>query len=81
MKLRIQKWGNDLALRIPVAYARKVGLKLGDHVQLSLTVDGGISIRTVRWDRNAFAEELASMRDAMPMSESVLEELRHGARY
>ena len=81
MKLRIRKWGGGLALRIPVAYARKLGLKQGDQVQLGLTVDGGISIRTVQWDRNAFAQELASMRDAMPMTRSVMEELRHGARY
>lgn len=81
MKLRIQKWGNGLALRIPMAYARKLGLKQGDRVQVSLTVDGGISIRTMKWDRSAFARELASMRDAMPMTRSVMEELRHGARY
>lgn len=81
MKLRIRKWGNGLALRIPMAYARKFGLKQGDEVRLRLTVDGGISIHTMRWDRKTFAEELAAMRDGMPMTESVLEELRHGARY
>ena len=81
MKLRIRKCGNGLALRIPIAYVRQLGLKQGSQVQVSLTVDGGISIRTVKWDRNAFALELAAIRDAMPMTESVLEELRHGARY
>lgn len=50
-------------------------------MQVKLTVDGGISIRKATRDRIAFAKELASMREAMPMTESVLEELRHGARY
>lgn len=82
MKLRIRKWGSGVVLCIPMAYARKLGLKQGDQVRLRLTVDGGISVRTVQWDRNAFAQELASMRDAMPMTtRSVMEELRHGARY
>jgi antitoxin MazE len=50
-------------------------------VQANLTVDGGISIRATRWDRSAFAHELESTREAMPMTESVMEELRQGARY
>ena len=81
MILQIAKWGNSLVLRIPADYVRHGGLKEGDWVQTSLTVDGGISIRAAKWDRNAFAQELASMRDAMPKTESVTEELRRGARY
>lgn len=81
MNLQIARWGNSLALRIPADYVRHAGLKEGDHVQANLTVDGGISIRGAKWDRNAFAQELASTRESMPMTESVMEELRHGARY
>lgn len=81
MNLQIVKWGNSLALRIPADYARQIGLKEGDQVQANLTVDGGISIRAARWDRNAFAQELASMREAMPMTRPVTEVLRRGARY
>lgn len=81
MNLQIAKWGNSLALRIPADYVRHVGLKEGDQVQANLTVDGGISIRATKWDRNAFAQELESTREAMPMTESVMEELRQGARY
>jgi antitoxin MazE len=53
----------------------------GDQVQASMTVDGGIGIRAAKWDRNAFAQELESMREAMPMTDSVIEELRQGVRY
>ncbi|CAN0622896.1 antitoxin MazE [Burkholderia multivorans] len=81
VNLKIARWGNSLVLRIPADYVRHIGLKAGDHVQANLTVDGGISIRATKWNRNAFAQKLESMREAMPMTESVMEELRHGTRY
>jgi antitoxin MazE len=46
-----------------------------------MTIDGGISIRAAKWDREAFASELRKFREAMPMGESVIEQLRLGARY
>ena len=81
MDLQIAKWGNSLALRIPADYVRSIGIKEGDHVQASITIDGGISIRATKWNRKAFADELQKSREAMPMGESVIEELRRGARY
>ncbi|WP_087047693.1 AbrB/MazE/SpoVT family DNA-binding domain-containing protein [Caballeronia ptereochthonis] len=81
MRLLISKWGNSLAVRIPADYLRHTGLSEGDQVQASLTVDGGICLRPAKWDRRAFAEQLARTRDAMPMTESVMDELRRGARY
>lgn len=81
MNLQIAKWGNSLALRIPADYVRSIGIKEGDHVQANITIDGGISIRAGKWDRTAFACELRKSREAMPMGESVIEELRRGARF
>ena len=81
MTLKIAKWGDGLAILIPATYARQLHLNVGDRVQASLTVDGGICIRRNPWDRRAFARELEAMRAAMPMVESVIGELRRGARY
>ena len=81
MILTIAKWHGSLALRIPADFARQVGLKAGDYVQVKLSVDGGICAHKVGWDRRAFAHELATMREAMPMTQSVTEELRRGARF
>jgi antitoxin MazE len=36
METRIQKWGNSLALRIPQAFAREIGLSQDSSVELSL---------------------------------------------
>ena len=81
MDLQVAKWGNSLALRIPAEIVRQLGLHDGATVEAQLTVDGSLSIRLAKWDRKAFALELAEARSAMPMSESVMEELRSGARY
>jgi antitoxin MazE len=80
MNLQIAKWGNSLALRIPAEYVRRLGVKEGDHVQVELTIDGGLSIRASKWDRSAFARELETTRGTMPLSQPVIDELRRGAR-
>lgn len=81
MDLHVAKWGNSLALRIPADYARRTGIKEGDTLQVSLTIDGGLSIRAGKWDRQAFAQELSDACEKMPMGQSVIEELRRGTRY
>jgi antitoxin MazE len=81
MNLLVAKWGNSLALRLPAEYVRRIGIKEGDQVELSLTIDGGLALRPARWDRGAFSRELDQSRAAMPMTESVMDELRREARY
>ena len=81
MELQVAKWGNSLALRIPSEVVRRLGLREGVTVEAQLTIDGSLSIRPAQWNRKAFALELTQARSAMPMSESVMEELRGGARY
>ncbi len=81
MDLQIAKWGNSLALRIPSDVVRQLGLREGAIVDAQLTIDGSLSIRPAQWSRKAFAHELDAARSAMPMSDSVMEELRSGARY
>jgi antitoxin MazE len=43
MRLRVQKWGNSLALRIPAAFARETGIGSGAEVDLTLE-DGRLVI-------------------------------------
>lgn len=81
MNLQVAKWGNSLAVRIPADYVRRVGIKEGDQMEVSLTVDGGLCIRAAKWDRQAFAGDLEKLRAAMPVGESVMDELRREARY
>jgi len=45
---RISKWGNSLAVRIPLAIAKQAGLGEGDSVSLTLTGDDAIVLRAAR---------------------------------
>ncbi len=47
MKVRIQKWGNSLALRIPKALAEEVHIQKNTQVEISL-VDGYMVVKPVK---------------------------------
>ncbi len=81
MDLQVAKWGNSLALRIPAEVVRQLGLSEGTTVEAQLTIDGALSIRPAHWNRKAFALETAELRSAMPMGQSVMQEVRNAARY
>ena len=81
MNLQVAKWGNSLALRIPADVVRSIGIKEGDSLEACLTMDGGLTIRPASWNRKAFAQELATAREAMPMGQSVMDEVRRGGQY
>jgi antitoxin MazE len=44
----VSKWGNSLAVRIPLAIAKQASLSEGDRVALALASDGGIVLRPAR---------------------------------
>jgi antitoxin MazE len=44
----VSKWGNSLAIRIPLAIAKQASLSEGDCVALALDGDGGIVLRPTR---------------------------------
>jgi antitoxin MazE len=47
MIVRVQRWGNSLALRIPGAFASEMNLKPGSPVELTLA-DGGLVVKRER---------------------------------
>ncbi len=81
MNLQITKWGNSLAVRIPMDYVRQIGVKEGDQLQVHVGTDGALNMRPTKWSRQSFAKELARTNAALPMSPSVMEQLRSQARY
>jgi antitoxin MazE len=44
----VSKWGNSLAVRIPLSIARQASLSEGDGVELAIDSDGGIVLRPTR---------------------------------
>lgn len=81
MELQIGKWGNSLALRLPVALAKQAGLCEGSRVLADVTagrelrvVKAGNAVESV--SRAQLARELVAMHRDWPMGRSVVRWMR-----
>lgn len=63
MLVRVQKWGNSLALRIPAPFARETGLDPGSEVDLALE-DGRLVLTPRRPQRFSLAELVGGISSA-----------------
>jgi antitoxin MazE len=82
MKLQVSKWGNSLAVRLPVEYTRAVGVKDGDSIDAQIDANGGISLSPVRqFDKAAFLAEVRKLRASMPMTSATVARMRRDDRY
>lgn len=82
MRLQVSKWGNSLAVRLPVECTRATGLKDGDSVEASITPTGAITLVPEKmFDKAAFLTRIAKLHASMPMTASVVEAMRQGERY
>lgn len=82
MKLQIAKWGNSLAVRLPVSYIKQAGISEGDSVEASITAAGDMTLHPQKsFDKAAFMAGLNKLQANMPMTEPVVEQLRNEARY
>mgnify|MGYP002141606001 CR=1 FL=1 len=55
MKQSVEKWGNSLAVRLPSAFVKELGLRQGSSVDLSL-VEGGLLLRQEKLTLDALLE-------------------------
>jgi antitoxin MazE len=86
MRLQVAKWGNSLAVRLPVECLRTAGLKEGDEVEAEVTPTGEIRLTPSRpFDKAAFLERLKNLHAEMPMQAEgageFIRRLRDGDRY
>jgi antitoxin MazE len=82
MRLQVSRWGNSLAVRLPVECTRAAGLKEGDSVEASVTPAGAITLEPEKtFDKAGFMARLAKLHASMPMTEPVVERMRREARY
>jgi antitoxin MazE len=45
--MRVSKWGNSLAVRLPKALVEALGLKAGDEIDLTALPGGAVGVRKV----------------------------------
>jgi antitoxin MazE len=82
MKLKVAKWGNGLAIRLPVECTRALGLHAGDRVEANVTPDGLLTLgHEHRFDKAAFLRRLSKLHAAMPMGKPVVARMRRENRY
>jgi len=82
MRLQVSKWGNSLAVRLPVECTRATGLKEGDSVEASITPAGAITLAPERtFDKAAFLTRITKLHASMSMTVPVVETMRKEARY
>lgn len=86
MRLRLAKWGNSLAVRLPVDYLRAAGLKEGDEVEAEVTASGEIRLMpTQAFDKAAFLERLGRLHARLPLQSEdagdLIRRMRDGDRY
>jgi len=74
-EMQVAKWGNSLAVRLPVELVRDLGLKEGDQIDL-LKDDGALMVR-----RQPRAEEilqgLRRFRGRLPAAERLSRDAAH----
>ena len=82
MKLQLAKWGNSLAIRLPVECTRGAGLREGDTVEAEVTPVGEIKLTPApSFDKAAFLKRTRKLRASMPMTEPTVERMRQEDRY
>lgn len=82
MRLQLAKWGNSLAVRLPVECTRAAGLKEGDTVEAEVTPLGEIRLTPAPpFDKGAFLERLRKLQSKMPMTTTTVERMRRENRY
>lgn len=82
MRLQVSKWGNSLAVRLPVECTRATGLKEGDSVEASISPEGEITLTPEKsFDKAAFLKRLTKLHASMPMTAPVVEAMRQEERY
>lgn len=82
MRLQVSRWGNSLAVRLPVECIRATGLKEGDSVEASISPAGEITLAPERaFDKVAFLARITKLHASMPMTSPVVETMRQEARY
>jgi antitoxin MazE len=80
--LRVSRWGNSLAVRLPADYTRRAGVRDGDILSFTEGANGSLALERERvFDRAAFVEHLRRETVTAKTGSSIVTALRRKARY
>ena len=66
MAMRVSKWGNSLAVRLPKALVEELGLKEGDQLNVVAARDGAIEVETREHQRRRALDRMAARNWTLP---------------
>jgi antitoxin MazE len=69
--LRVQRWGNSLAVRIPAAVARSARFRVGQQVEVSAQ-DSHVLVRPIGAPKLTLAQKLAAFDPARHGGEAMV---------
>lgn len=82
MELQVARWGNSLAIRIPVQLARELEVEEGSAVSVQATGPGQLKLAGApHFDKATYMARLRALHAEMPMTEEVVRQMRNDARY
>ena len=83
--VKLSRWGNSLAVRLPAALIESLGVAEGSELSLKLNPDNSFTLapKTTRkpFDRAKWLKAARAHLATMPSSKSVIREMRDSARY
>lgn len=80
--LSVGRWGNSLAVRIPAKLARQLGVAEGSLLQAQVLGPAQVSLSVKQpLDMKTFVQRVRALRQTLPSTEPVVEDLRRKSRY
>ena len=85
LDLNVGRWGNSLAVRLPIDLARQLGIAEGSTLHVERNEDNTLTVSRKQvkkvFDQAKWREQARKHLATMPSSPSVIREIRAGARY
>ena len=85
LDLNVARWGNSLAVRLPIDLARQLGITAGSALHVERNEDNTLTVSRKQvknfFDQAKWREQARKHLATMPSSPSVIREIRDGARY
>lgn len=83
--LKLSRWGNSLAVRLPAGLVESLGVAEGSELSVKRNADNSITLapKTTRkpFDKAKWMVQAHKHLATMPSSRSVIREMRDSARY
>jgi antitoxin MazE len=64
--MRVSRWGNNLAVRLPKALVERLGLKEGDQLNVVAAKDGAVKVEASEDQRRRALERMAARNWTFP---------------